>query len=786
MSFRITFLLFFISFITNAQQLSKLEGMVVDENNIPLAGVNVYLKNTSYGTQTNLAGVYSFNMPNGEYNLIVSYIGFKAVSQKINVTNSQKINFTLNEEAYTLDDVVVLGKTNAQVIREEAYAVEVVETKSFKNLSTNANDILGRISGVNIRQSGGVGSDFSLSLNGLSGNQVRIFLDGVPMDYFGSSLTLNNFSANLIERIEVYKGVVPIHLSSDALGGAINVITNQQTESFLDISYGLGSFGTNIASLNTQYRADSGFTVKLKSFYNTSQNNYKVPVQLVNFETGRENDFATEVEHFHDAYNSKMVWLETGFTSTKFADKLLVGAMYSDNYSEVQQPANAIGEAKIPYGEVTTEEEKFITNFSYAKNGLFTDNLSLNAYFVGVFSENRNRDISDYRYDWFGNRTLSSDTSTGEIENRKTFLKLDSDNYLGNLNGEYELAENHSIAANYSVNYLTIKGSDEFKAQNNTQFNNPNTVNKQVIGLAYTNAFFEKKLKNTLFAKSYDYKINSLETNYQGIETNLFEVNRQNFGFGISSTFAFKKLQTKVSFENAIRFPEAIELFGDGLNFVPSPSLLPEDSKNYNLGFIYRGKFLKNEMVLSMNGFIRDAKNFILPQVQGIKIFHINNGRVLSKGVDFASSYARKNNFFFALNGTYLDLRDNNEFDTNGSGNLNSLYKDRVPNVPYLFGNVSVSYRKENLFKQNDNASISINENYVHPFFYRWESLGSEDKALVPQQLTTGLEFVYSMANEKYNASFGVTNLWNADVYDNFQQLRPGRTFNLKLRYFIN
>ncbi|MEM6816447.1 MAG: TonB-dependent receptor plug domain-containing protein [Bacteroidota bacterium] len=288
------------------------------------------------------------------------------------------------------------------MVREQAYAVEVVESKGFENLSTNANDILGKISGVNIRQSGGLGSPFSLSLNGLTGNQLRVFLDGIPMDYFGSSLSLNNFSANLINRIEVYKGVVPIHLSSDALGGAINVLTDSEDDSYLDVSYSVGSFETHIASLNTQFRQErSGFAVRVKSFYNTSQNNYKVPVYLVNWDTGKEDDLETWVERFHDKYNSKMAWVETGFLGTSFADQLLVGVLYSDNYNAIQQAVNAIGQAKRPYGQVAKEENKIIANFSYNKAGLLNDKLNVRSYFVGVFSDEVTVDTSSY---YFRNR----------------------------------------------------------------------------------------------------------------------------------------------------------------------------------------------------------------------------------------------------------------------------------------------------------------------------------------------------------------------------------------------
>ncbi|NQX80758.1 MAG: carboxypeptidase-like regulatory domain-containing protein [Flavobacteriaceae bacterium] len=342
-NYLVTITFFLFSLVAFAQNSQEVSGYIYDDKGLAAEGVSVFVGGISKGTITNAKGYYQLVLPKGNHTITINYLGYKTIQQKISVGNSAKqvINFRLEEDSFDLDDVVIIAKTKAQQLREEAYAVEVIDTKTFENISTNANDILAKLPGVNIRQSGGLGSDFSLSLNGLSGKQVRTFIDGIPMDYFGSSLTLNNFSANLISQIEVYKGVVPIHLSSDALGGAINVITSNHKQSFLDVSYALGSFGTDISSLNAQYRnSKTGFTIKLKSFYNQSDNNYKVPVKLLNIETGKDDKFYTDVEHFHDGYSSKMFWLETGITANKFADQLLVGLMYSDNYKEIQQPAN--------------------------------------------------------------------------------------------------------------------------------------------------------------------------------------------------------------------------------------------------------------------------------------------------------------------------------------------------------------------------------------------------------------------------------------------------------------
>lgn len=760
-------------------------GVVRDELGELLVGVNVYSKEFKLGTTTDIDGVFELEVTSSMNYVTISYLGYHESVLRLS-TDKTNYEVVLKEDNTQLQEVLVFGKTKSEVLREQAYSVVGVETKDLKNMSADVNQILGKISGINIRESGGLGSNFTYSLNGLSGNQVRIFINGIPMDYFGSSLSLNNFPANIVEMIEVYKGVVPIHLSSDALGGAINIITDSRVDSFLDVSYSVATYNTHRFALNGQYRNDaSGFTVRAKTFYNYSDNNYKVPVKLVNPDTGKEDEHATLVERFHDGYESKMFWLEGGVTKNKIADELMVGVMYSDNFKEIQQASNAIGIAKNPYGEVATSEQKVITNLSFKKNGLFNKKINFNSYVVAVLSEEVSRDTSSYRYDWFQNKTLQHDITVGEIEQRKTLLRLKKNNYLANLNMDYALNNYHNLAVNYSFNYLDLRGTDDFKEQNATQFKDPSQVAKGVFGASYSNSLFNASFKNVVFGKYYHYKNSSVTTGYSGLpdQTSPIEVDKSYFGIGAASTYKFNFLQIKASYENAIRFPEVFELYGNGLEIVANPELLPEQTHNYNLGFRYD----KRPFTLGLDFFVRDIDDYILPVIEGIKVTYKNTKSVLSKGVDFSASTNFNRKVFLVLNGTYLDKRDTERWqDGIVGGKERSTYNQRVPNEPYLFGNAVVSYKGNQLFGRNDSYAVSFTEGYVHEFHYSWENQGSRNKPIVPEQWTSDLEFVYSLEKEKYNFSFRVSNLWDATVYDNYLQQKPGRMFHVKLRYFIN
>jgi len=99
-------------------------------------------------------------------------------------------------------------------------------------------------------------------------------LDGVPMEGFGSSFQINNIPINMAERIEIYKEVVPIDFGSDALGGAINIVTSKRRSSFLDASASYGSFGTVKSYVNAGYTSKSGFTVDLNATEGTGYIRY--------------------------------------------------------------------------------------------------------------------------------------------------------------------------------------------------------------------------------------------------------------------------------------------------------------------------------------------------------------------------------------------------------------------------------------------------------------------------------------------------------------------------------
>lgn len=215
--------------VVRAQISYVIKGKVMDEQTLdPLSHASVEVRSTENdalisGGITGTQGEFNISLKQKpeECRVIVNYLGYKTQEHILTTCGSdQYIRVMMKEDALALNEVVVKGLSQEEMVQRLAYNVSIMETSKLKNTTFDLANAIDKISGVKIRQNGGLGSETSVTLNGFSGRHVKIFIDGVPMDGMSSAFGLNNIPAGLARRVEVYKGVVPVELGGDALGGA--------------------------------------------------------------------------------------------------------------------------------------------------------------------------------------------------------------------------------------------------------------------------------------------------------------------------------------------------------------------------------------------------------------------------------------------------------------------------------------------------------------------------------------------------------------------------------------
>lgn len=782
--------------IVGISQNSVVVGEVLLHDNSPAFAAIVSVKNTSFKAQTDLDGKFQFaSIPNGNYQLEINMVGTakKIVQLK---ANQPKVNIKIVLDApktEVLSEVQIEHKTPKRKLEEQGYAVSVIHTKDIQLQNIQTNELLDRTAGVRIRQTGGLGSNVEYNINGLSGNSIRILIDGIPISNYGPSFSLNSIPPSLIDRIEIFKGVVPPHLADDALGGAINIVLKKSMHNQLSASFSAGSFNTYQGQFNGNFRDDrTGFTVNASGFYNQTDNNYEVwgdKVYVTNPTNGtiiRGNRY----KRFHDAYTSFGGKFEAGYTNVKWADQFSIGGMFSDMEKENQHGATM----QIVYGNRFSTQNTRMTTMSYRKRDLLKG-LDVNA--LATYSR-LNRQVVDTiadMYSWNG-QIIGQWASGGEQGNRTLQMSIE-DNFSGRANAFYRLNTKNTLGLSYLFNSFKRDQDDPFLAQAERDFQNTRFLKKHFIGLSYENKAFDDRLKSTVFFKWYHQNIKTTDIRRTGVGSgNTLNVNyidqgrdEQGYGFAISYEL-FPKFLVVASGERAIRLPESSEVFGNNAeNIVANSRLKPEQSLNANLGINIGPIDLfesKHQVEFAFNVFMRDTKDMIrqgVPSAVSETFAFENLNAVISKGFDTELKYNYDKKFFLVANASLFDSKFNTKYDL--QGNPFFYYGSRLRNVPYFTANANARYDWKNFIQKKSLLNLHYNIGFVNEFLRDWEGIGGANLDYVPEQLVHDAGITYMFPNRKISISFDAKNIFDQQVFDNWALQKPGRAFYGKINFHL-
>lgn len=221
-----------------------ISGTVSGEQGEPLPGVSVLQKGTASGTSTDADGKYSLSIPQTENTVLVfTLIGYQ--TREVNAEGRTEINVQLDQDAAQLDEVVVTALGISRDKRSLGYSVGEVDGEEMDNVGNEnlLTSLSGRVSGVTINQTSGIGSSASIIIRGASSlrnNQPLFVVDGVPLanglnnisekgggnkvDYGNA---ISDINPNDIESISVLKGPSAAALYGSRAGSGVILITTK-------------------------------------------------------------------------------------------------------------------------------------------------------------------------------------------------------------------------------------------------------------------------------------------------------------------------------------------------------------------------------------------------------------------------------------------------------------------------------------------------------------------------------------------------------------------------------
>lgn len=668
-------------------------------------------------------------------------------------------------------------------MRRSAEVVKVVDTRRLKRESADLAEVLARVPGINVRRTGGLGSETRLTLNGLDDDQVRFFLDGVPLDLMGYTAGFASVPLDRIERVEVYSGVVPVRFGADALGGVINLVSPERLGGVAtSASYELGSFGTQRLALSARTgTSPRGAFVRADGFYDTADNDYPIDVEIPDA-SGRP--APARVRRFHDGYTSRGASVEAGLAGEPWAQRLSLRAFVTLTDKDIQHNATM----GVPYGEVVAQDTLTGALLRYATS--LGDDVTFDAALGHTRLASRFLDVGTCIYDWrgscIGQRSFPGETGTA----------------LGN-NGTEQATKRHTTFLRLYPSWsplpdhllrLSLAPIVEVQSGENRRLTTPalrrtdpsrgeRTLFSFVSGVEYQLDLLDRRLQLIALAKHYFQTLRVREPAAFGA-TRVREKTFQRPGFGASVSLALvPSLFVKPSYEWATRVPRGQEVFGDNALVLANPELEPESSHNGNLALVYQPRATTLGLLRAeLGGFVRDSHELILllpsPNLNQQRYQNVYSAR--SQGIEGELGWSAPADVVsLRASATWVAT-----INTSERGTFASFEGSQLPYRPTRFASLELRLQQRAVLTQGDEVALTARSRWVDGFLLGWEGVGDERyKLSLAHQLIHSAVLSYALraAWGQLTASTEVQNLADTETYDFYGVQKPGRAFFAKV-----
>ncbi|MEW7279245.1 TonB-dependent receptor [Aquimarina sp. 2201CG1-2-11] len=264
------FALLFFTSLLSAQEKFTISGTINDASNgETLFGASVYLQSTTIGVITNEYGFYSLTAPQGEYSLVVSYMGYNDIIQKVTLNGDQKLNFELGESSEQLDEVVITAEESERVsIKKPEMSVAKLKSETIKKIPV----VLGEVDVVKSIQTlpgvtnTGEGSS-GFNVRGGAVDQNLVLLDEAII--YNTSHLLGFFSvfnADAIKDVKLYKGGIPAKFGG-RVSSVLDVRQKDGNNKRIGLTGGIGVISSRLAIEGPTFNKNGSFLLAGRGSY---------------------------------------------------------------------------------------------------------------------------------------------------------------------------------------------------------------------------------------------------------------------------------------------------------------------------------------------------------------------------------------------------------------------------------------------------------------------------------------------------------------------------------------
>jgi len=554
----------------------------------------------------------------------INAMGFLGLKDTI-FDQKDKIYY-LKPDSKIIQDVVITGQYAPSSASKSVHVIKVINSEQIQKMAAqNLKDVLSNSLNIRMNQDNILGS--GMSIQGISGQNVKILKDGVPLiGRLNGNIDLSQINMNNVERIEIVEGPLSVNYGTDALAGTINIITKKNQ-----------NHAYNISNEN-YYESNGQYNISGKIGYKKKNNTLQLSLGRNYFDGWNEGDkpFLYKKEMYADngrtqawkpkeqifgylSYGLKIKDLNLYFSSELFDENILnrgtprapYGESALDDRYKTLRTSNTLGlNGKL--------NEKYQTNilFSYnyykrIKNSFYNDLTSLNQQLTSGFG-----DQDTTQFSTFMSRASISSTLDGKIN--------------------YEVG--------YDINYETTKGL-QIKDHQKDMGDYAIFSTAEYVPL---NNFTIKPGLRAVYNTQYKAPL-------------IPSVNLKYF-IPLSENRTSENLTLRASYARGFRAPSLKEMY---FNFVDinhdiqgNENLKAESSHNFIFNIAYQQIKNKSSITLEWNNFYNKIQNLmVLAQVSptSATYSYANIGHYITYGTSL-NAEIKSNHLSFSIGGSYIAL----------------------------------------------------------------------------------------------------------------------------------